>query len=486
MAPLILHNVPDEELYVGEDGIQRPYAMVFPQYACPFAFLSTEQPATNSSPRTDSKTPSTTRNRRQVPDTGAFGRPTRRRSRSVKSATPARREDPTISNAAPIFTRYFETLAQPEEAPDALSQQQQQQQRRTSQHSSPLLATPSDDNSSPPDASTAATARNIPNVPTEIILRGFKNVDQQYAAINRYEHIAGRICEDYPRDPPYEIRRYKSDLRDPALVRRGGPNNSSRPLLTPDERARVNRAHSGDHWVKITFESQQAADAACFASPQAILGHLVYAELYRGTAPVRDEPVPDATTLAQGDEIPAGWRRAGFGGNRTAAELRQPFSDGRLPEELVAGDAMDMSPPHSHASSRTVESGTVGTVTSSSSTTVTGLTTTTNGGALAATTTAVNDANKSAYCRVIPTARKAVLLPAEQALLPQQSFTSRVLSQIPFLKWFSGSMIGNQVPRTPEGEFDWVNASLYWKIICWLDLWFRLFSGDIYLPDKEE
>lgn len=32
MAPLILHNVPDEELYVGDDGIQRPYAMVFPQY----------------------------------------------------------------------------------------------------------------------------------------------------------------------------------------------------------------------------------------------------------------------------------------------------------------------------------------------------------------------------------------------------------------------------------------------------------------------
>ena len=31
MAPLILHNVPDDELYVGDDGVQRPYAMVFPQ-----------------------------------------------------------------------------------------------------------------------------------------------------------------------------------------------------------------------------------------------------------------------------------------------------------------------------------------------------------------------------------------------------------------------------------------------------------------------
>lgn len=32
MAPLILHSVPDDELYVGDDGIKRPYAMVFPQY----------------------------------------------------------------------------------------------------------------------------------------------------------------------------------------------------------------------------------------------------------------------------------------------------------------------------------------------------------------------------------------------------------------------------------------------------------------------
>ena len=32
MPPLILHNVPDDELYVGDDGIQRPFAMVFPQY----------------------------------------------------------------------------------------------------------------------------------------------------------------------------------------------------------------------------------------------------------------------------------------------------------------------------------------------------------------------------------------------------------------------------------------------------------------------
>lgn len=212
------------------------------------------------------------------------------------------------------------------------------------------------------------------------------------------------------------------------------------------------------------------------------MGHLVYAELYRGTGPVRDEPVPDATTLAQGDEIPAGWRRSGFGGNRSAAELRQNFGEGRLPEEVIAGDEMDMSPPHSNTSSRTVESGTVGTGTSSTSTVTGGGGPPTN----ALVTAAAAKQADPAYCRMIPTAKKAVLLPAEQALLPQPSFTSRVLSQIPFLKWFSGSMIGSQVPRTAEGEFDWVSASLYWKLICWLDLWFRLFGGEIVAPDKED
>ena len=35
MAPLILHNVPDDELYIGDDGIKRPYAMLFGQLVPP-------------------------------------------------------------------------------------------------------------------------------------------------------------------------------------------------------------------------------------------------------------------------------------------------------------------------------------------------------------------------------------------------------------------------------------------------------------------
>lgn len=413
------------------------------------------------------------RARRGAPETGAFGKSTRR-SRS-KTATPARRENPTIQSAHKLFTAYIASQnTEAEDAPDAPSQKQ----RRPS-NVQPLLPAASNlatDDTSPTTAQPAAG--NMPNVPTEIILRGFKNIDQQYAAIHQYEQIAGRICEDYPRDPPYEIRRYKSELRDPAFVRRR--------ILTPEERLKVNRADSGEHWVKVTFESQQAADTAIYASPQAILGHLVYAEYYKGLAPLRDEAVPDVTTVAQGDEVPAGWRRFGYGGNRTAAELRQPFPEGGLPKPVVAvGEGMEMSPPHSHASSRTVESGTVGS--SSSAGTVIGVQPAQQLGGVGGSGDALApNAGDSTYCRKIPSAKKAVLLPAEQALLPQPSFTARVLSQIPFLKWFSGSMIGNEVPRTADGEFDWAQASLYWKLICWLDLMFRLFGGEIAHPDKED
>lgn len=464
MAPLILHNVPDDELYIGEDGIQRPYAMIYPD---------------------QDRNPGAMRARRAAPETGAFGKSTRR-SRS-KTATPARREDPTIQSAHKVFAAFFQQQSSQTEDASEESSSATPRQRRSSVASALLPADLSDDATAA--AAQPAAPRAVPKVPTEVILRGFKSTDQQYAAINHFEQIAGRICEDYPRDPPYEIRRYKSDLRDPALTRRRA--------LTPEERARVNRADSGAHWVKVTFESGQAAEAAMFSSPQAILGHLVYAEPYRGLPPLRDEPVPDATTTALlGDEIPSAWRRPGRGGNRTAAELRSPFAGGGLPREVVVADGMDLSPPHSQTSSRTVESGTVN-GSSSSSNTATGPAlppSLSAGEAISAAEVAPeatgensnNSNNNSAYCRRIPTARRAVLLPAEQALLPSQSYAQRILGGIPFLTWFGGSMIGNEVPRTPEGEFDWVNASLYWKVICWLDWVFMLFGGEVVYADKDD
>ena len=211
--------------------------------------------------------------RKTVPESGSFGK-SARRSRS-RTGTPAKREDPTLAAADKVFSSWI---------------QDQNQNPATSGGAATSIGggsasqgnSQSADNDSSPPTQTHFVKKQEP---TEVILRGFASVEQQYASINHYEQLAGRICEDYSREPPAGNRRYKSELRDPAFTRR--------KTLTPEERAKVNRADGGDHWVKVTFESAEAADAAVYASPQLIQGYLVFADPYHGVPPTRDEAIPD-------------------------------------------------------------------------------------------------------------------------------------------------------------------------------------------------
>ncbi|KEZ39276.1 hypothetical protein SAPIO_CDS9950 [Scedosporium apiospermum] len=426
MAPLILHNVPDEELYIGDDGIQRPYAMVFPQ----------QEGHAGS-----------TRSRRAVAETGSFGKSTRR-ARS-RTGTPAKRDNPTLTAADKVFSEWISTQAAPPANASATA---------ASRKASSMMN----------EEAPSAQHRLVKKEPTEVILRGYKNSDQQYAAINHYEQLAGRICEDYPRQPPLDHTRYKSELRDPAFIRQ-------KPL-TPEERAKVNKADGGEHWVKVTFESADAAETAIYASPQSILGHIVHVEPYHGHPPNRDEAIPDIESL---NDHPR---------SRSVPNLaRQDSGRGRHDKRAASVFATDhfdpfaiptngTSSPDSRISSHTLDSNTL------SSATVTDAHLSHRGH----TTATQEGPADSVFCRKIPTARRATLLPAEQALLPQQSFTQRIINAIPFLKWFSGSMIGNEVPRTELGDFDWNRASLYWKFIWWLDATFNLFGGEILTADKED
>lgn len=330
-------------------------------------------------------------------------------------------------------------------------------------------------------ADEAAPLRAAKSSPVELVLRGYRSSTQQYAAIAHYEALAGPILEDYPRDAPATQRRYKSELRDPALTRRR--------TLTAEERALVNRADSGEHWVKVTFESVEAASAAVFASPQRVLGYLVYAEPYRGLPPTRDEPCPDVDALTRG--APGHGERS-HSMPAAGGAPRKRVSTG-MPTTLTSR-LLELSPPHSRTSSQTMDTATM-TPSSHTSATMTEL-------AAAASSLSLPPAlprrpamgsepadvagEDSIFCWRIPTARRVRLLPVEQALLPQQSMVQRVAGAIPFVRWFSGSMIGNEVPRTEAGDFDWARASLYWKIIWWLDATFGLFRGDVYGVDKDE
>ncbi|KAF4471636.1 Nup53p [Fusarium albosuccineum] len=417
MAPLILHNVPDDECYIGDDGIKRPYAMYFNQQDGPQG---------------------STRSRRSAAESGSFGKSTRR-SRS-RTGTPARsRENPTLAAADKLFGDWVSNQTAPAPAVQRKSSGLMQEE--------------------------AAAQRPVTTTPVELILRGYRSYTQQYAAISHYESLAGTILEDYPREPPATQRRYKSELRDPAFTRRR--------TLTADERALVNRADGGEHWVKVTFESREAGEAAMFASPQRILGHLVYAEPYRGVQPAKDEACPDVDNVVP-DHTRSQSVPAGITPGRKNSGMPTSFNS-RL---------LDLSPPHSQTSSLTMDTGTISNSHASTATV-------TEPVPLPQATTSgiepleIRDED-SIFCRRIPTARRATILPAEQALLPQQTVMQRFVNAIPFVKWFGGSMIGNEVPRTETGEFDWTRASLYWKLIWWLDATFGLFSGDVLNADKDD
>jgi len=458
MPPLVLHNVADEELYVGQDGIQRPYGLQF-RYA---SSSSTMRPSVPDFPdfsqNSNDGNPAPGRPRRAVPESGSFGKSTRR-SRSRTGTPAAKREDPTLAAADAIFSQFFAQKAA--EKPEALQRKQSISSLSQPNLSSAAPLAQIDGNAG---TSSRYAKKEHPKEPTEVILRGFKPT-QQYAAIREYERIGGRICEDYPRDAPLEQRRYKSDLRDPASLRR--------KALTAEEKAKAYKFAGGEHWIKVTFESAEAAEVAVEASPQTILGHIVSAELYRGVPPTADQANPVNGGQTQSLGVASGLdARPG----RSSSTLPRSFGTPSMRE--IGRGTNSLSPPDStNSSSHTLDTATLSyTSGTASSATVTGF---------RSSEPAVIPQGSPAFCsKYIPTAKRMKLLPAEQALLPQQSFSKRVMSNIPLISWLSADIIGSAVPRTEQGDFDWVKASLYWKAVWWIDSmtgWF-----DVCGSDKED
>ncbi|KAF7870286.1 hypothetical protein EAF04_004032 [Stromatinia cepivora] len=438
MPPLILHNVPEDECYVGEDGIKRPYAMLFSG---------------------SDGNPGVARIRRTVPETGSFGKSTRR-SRS-RTGTPAlKKEDPTLAAADAIFAATFaRRAAATSESGQRKSSIQPSLSQTNLRDNNALVAI---------DGNAGSSSRFVHKEPTEVILRGF-TPEHQWAAIAEYERIAGHICEDYPRDAPLDQRRYKTDLRDPVVLRR-------RPL-TKEEKAKALKYAGGKHWIKITFESAEAAELAIEASPQPVLGHYVAAELYRGAPPAQDEPGISTVPSTRSSRSNANKHRFDLGPLLPGAE--RPLQQSGLPRSWTTPEMSQIgrsvhfedrgqSPEGSQATSHTVDTTTL-------------TTSTVMGGSLAfqqrpsSAGTAAPEA-PSLYCSKIPTAQRLQLLPADQALLPQKSYTQQVLSNIPLLNWFSADIIGDTVPRTETGEFDWAKASLYWRMIYWFDTYLGIFG----------
>ncbi len=460
-----------------------------------------------NSDRSD-RQPTAPRARRAVPETGSFGKSTRR-SRSRTGSAPPKREDANMRVADELFSKFLAPGPRQDEDDNTTTSHK----RKTSYLSQQCVSAQDVAAAAIIDSEAASSAQQQQQQqqqqfhhrePTEVILRGYASPDQQYAAVNHYEQVAGRICEDYAREPPVEARRYKSELRDPALARRQQQGGG----LTAAERAKVARVAGGAHWIKVTFESADAADAAVYASPQRVLGHLVHAEPYRGLPPKEDVAiVADIIGGAGGDLDPAGRSNGLRGGfRRRPSQSRNGGVGGR--RGIQANQPQhhhDLSPQGSQTSTQTMDSATMSSMSGTASTaTVTGFhqpgnssSATLIGGAGKTAPNQNNNSNNNTdggnnnnendvYCSVIPTARKVRLLPADQAVAPQPSPLQVLLAQIPLVGWFSGSMIGSEVPRNEVGEFDLTRASLFWRLMFYLDLWFGLFGSDLVSGDKED
>ena len=299
--------------------------------------------------------------------------------------------------------------------------------------------------------------------------------DNQWAAIHYYETVSGgMICEDYDRDPPAERRKYHGASGYDGHI-------PSRPL-TKAEAALALRYHGGSCWIKVTFDSIEAAERAIYNSPHQIHGYWVYAQPYRGQGREPDEPVlvkdEDRQQGLLGGARPQG--RPQTMGVSSMASLQRlsaaPRSNTTLPRSFAINNtvredsqqsAEDMSISSSTASSATAVGPEYPQLRQRNGSQPDGqeiINTKLMPTGLAS--------SRPATFTHFPGTRRTVLRPAAEAFLPQPSWTERLLKPLTSSGWIPGDIIGAAVPRLENGDFDWKTASFYWKLCYWLDTHF--------------
>ncbi len=241
--------------------------------------------------------------------------------------------------------------------------------------------------------------------------------------------------------------------------------------LTREESSKARNYAGGHSWIKVTFDSRQAADRAIYYSPQELNGRWVYAEPYKGTGPVDDAEIP--VTADDRDQGLLGASKPTRSGSQTlrsnsSAQFTSATNGAQraatLPTSFITNTMSQAQPPETSSLSSST----------ASSATATGYPTLPRSSSQADTATSSSLSTQQPTdsvmsCRLIPGATRAILRPAEEALLPQPSWSQRMITQLPFARWYNGDIIGDQVPRLDNGEFDWVRASFWWRICYWLD-----------------
>jgi hypothetical protein len=317
-------------------------------------------------------------------------------------------------------------------------------------------------------------------VATECILYGYKNKDSEWKVIDKYERISqGMICEDYSRSDPTSASHYTQLLSGGDVVIRN---------LSADANRKSKRYAGGYHWIKITFDSTQSADRACFYSPQEIDGHLVYCELYHGHGPAEDIPIPAHSANSQiRNRAPRTLTTShstaflsGSSKDQDRMTLPRSFAMNNLssvpdaPEdEEHSIDSSTVARTSEETMSSTATSATAtatpsfqhGTLnTTSSSTWTTGASSTDRASVHQRRAPAQPELTQdNEYMTHIPTVRRTKLRPLLEALPPQPTMTERILRSIPILSWFTGDIVGEGPILREDGTLDLEKSGLYWR-----------------------
>ena len=379
---------------------------------------------------------------------GSFGKSTRRRTPPrTRSATPAKKEiNPTLDGFVSALNYDIQRNVE--------TQQQANASTRTQN-----------------DGNVASHHRpSHIKEPTQIIVSGF-TPRTQWAAIDTYEKVShGMICEDYDRRPPGELRRYPNTLSSPSVHPR---------KLTDSEREMARHYAGGESWVRLTCDSAEAADRAVEMSPQQIYGHWVFAELYNGTRPEIDEPIPVRAEDQQGG--PVGSLKPPRRPSRTLSAASSQHTINRQRPTSTLPKSFGM-PVTTQADTQRLHD----TLSCSSSTASTATATgpdhanlcnhhppQTEENRTSSMTQPLKNAlaaeSNPAMMRYFTDRPRTVLRPANEAFLPQPTWTDRQVQWLRSWGVIPGDFIGNGPPLTDHGDFDFFKASWYWRFWNWID-----------------
>ncbi|CAO2651191.1 Nn.00g094880.m01.CDS01 [Neocucurbitaria sp. VM-36] len=312
---------------------------------------------------------------------------------------------------------------------------------------------------------SGATPNGAIKEPKEVILYGY-GADAQWAAISHYERVSGGlIYEEYDREP-YNPKFGYSFASQRSLHYKS---------LNKSALRKVNEYVGGDHWIKVTFDSAEAAERACHYSPKSIQGWTVYAEPYRGTGPTGGDRAIRAEAGGLSQTASPNTVSSATVGARGASQSSTTVSSATATASIPASQGLlsrSITEPSFARASGAFPSHVDDLYAAPAPQTQT-QTQLQSQDSANTTSTTLNPRSQRATLRLKgANVKPAVFLPQEKAFLPSPPRWQQTFGSLPIIGWVIGSgqgIIGDQVPRKEDGTFDEKSASLYWRVWYMVD-----------------